>query len=76
MARITVYRAQKYDISTDEFRYSLRYWTREGANIADLTIDEGSAVEIDEEDLAPEGLCTDWGFNPDRLRGFQTNVRP
>ncbi|WP_414815964.1 hypothetical protein [Rhizobium sp. IY2] len=76
MAKITVYRTQKFDISTDEFRYSLRYWTREGAKIADLTIDEGSAVEIDEEDLTPEGLCTDRGYNPDRLRGFQTCVIP
>jgi hypothetical protein len=74
MAKVTVYRASTYDIAHDEFKLSSRYWTLEGADSARLTIDETTAVDVDEGDVSPEG-CTDRDYDPNRLIGFQTIVR-
>lgn len=74
MAKITVYRAKTYDITHDEYKLSSRYWTLKGAQTAKLTIDETTAVDVDEADVTPEG-CTDRNYDPNRLGGFQTIVR-
>ncbi|MDR9783870.1 hypothetical protein [Rhizobium redzepovicii] len=76
MAIYTVYRAKTYDITQDEFRFSSRYWTIEGAERANLIIDRATALDIDEADLMPEG-CTDRNFEPDPIGDFHTtSVRP
>lgn len=56
MAKVTVYQAKAHDFVNDDSRSSQLYWTREGAKVSNLTIDESSAVEVDEADLGDDGF--------------------
>lgn len=75
MAKVTVYRVQLYDVAKDEPVLSRRMVTREGAQILNGTIIEGSGIEIDEARLENWNQWTEVDYDPDRRTGFPRDVR-
>ncbi len=64
MAKVTVYKVQVYNITTDQFVLSRRMATREGAKIMRGEVIENTAVEIDETQLEPGEKWTPRDFKP------------
>lgn len=75
MGKVTVYRVQLYDPSADAPMTSRRWMTRRGAEIVNGVIFEDTAVEIDETELENGNQWTTIGFDPNRMKGFQTRVK-
>ena len=73
MAKVKVYRADFYDISSDGMTRSRRYFTRQGAERVNAEIDESTEIEIDDADLEPAGW-TVRDYRPNAVRGFQQQV--
>lgn len=75
MAKVTVYRWKKYDISTDEKRVSRRWGTREAIERMGGEIIADTATEVDESVIQSdiEGL-TVRNFNPNPRTDFQRQV--
>jgi hypothetical protein len=75
MAKVKIYRASFYDISSDGWTRSRRWFTRAGAEKVNAELDESSEVEIDEADLEEAGWWTARDYRPNATGGFQTRVR-
>ncbi|MDV4183393.1 hypothetical protein R1521_33420 [Rhizobium brockwellii] len=77
MAKITVYRVRRYDITTDNYIDSRRLMTEKGARMICGEIIRSTAVEIDEEDLESGEEWTPIGYFFKRDGdGIQRQVRP
>ncbi|MFW8587526.1 hypothetical protein ACOJBM_29445 [Rhizobium beringeri] len=77
MAKITVYRVRRYDITTDNYIDSRRLMTEKGARMICGEIIRSTAVEIDEEDLESGEEWTPIGYFPKRDGdGIQRQVFP
>ncbi|MCJ9721135.1 hypothetical protein MOV66_04500 [Agrobacterium sp. SHOUNA12C] len=64
MAKVTVYLVKLYDISTDGTHVSDRYYTEEGAKLADVEIIPESEAEIEADDLVWGEQYTEKGYRP------------
>ncbi|TBE72406.1 hypothetical protein ELH03_17365 [Rhizobium beringeri] len=64
MAKITVYRVRRYDITTDNYVDSRRLMTDKGARMICSEIIRSTAVEIDEGDLESGEEWTPIGYVP------------
>ena len=74
MAKVTVYKADLYDVSNDTMIRSRRWFTRKGAERVNAELDEQSGVEIDEAELEEPGLWTARNYSPSHGDGFQRQV--
>ncbi len=76
--KVTIYRFRMYDMSSDEFRFSRRWGTREAIEaIRGAEVQLDTAVQVDASEISSDvpGL-TNRGFNPlVSSGGFQTQVR-
>jgi hypothetical protein len=76
MSKVTVYRFEKYDITTDTMRMSQRWATREAITAVHGKVLEDTAVDVDPDCLKSEieGM-TSRDFDPNATKGFPTQVR-
>lgn len=76
MSKVTVYRFQKYDITSDTMRTSQRWATREAIAEVRGKVLEDTAIEVDADCLKSEieGM-TPCDFDPVTAKSFQTQVR-
>ncbi|MGJ5065384.1 hypothetical protein [Bradyrhizobium oligotrophicum] len=75
MAKVRVYRASSYDIQTDQMIQSRRWFTEAGAAVADVQIEAGQSIEVDETDVQ-DGWWTAIDYRPPHpTGGYQTQVK-
>lgn len=77
MSKVTIYRFELYDITTDGNRKSHRWATREVIERLRGTVLEDTATEVDASAVASDiqGM-TARDFNPHPRTGFQRQVMP
>jgi hypothetical protein len=77
VSKVTIYQFTLYDITTDGYRKSRRWATREAIERLQGEVLERTEVSVDERALASDiaGMTTR-DFNPHANAGFQHQVLP